>query len=462
MNTENIVPTKEELRAILQNNNLQELKDFCESSHPAVIAESISKLELKEALSFLEKANAIDRSMIFSHLDSDLQIEMIERMPRTSVTRLFVDMPPDDRADLFKQLPETLSEILLPALAQAEREDIRRLISYEEGTAGAKMTSDYATLLPELTASLAIERLREIAPNKETIYYAYVLNNQRMLIGFVSLKDLILAQRNSLVSDIMHSDVIFARVTDDQEEAARKIQKYDLLALPILNNEDSLVGIITHDDAIDIITQEHTEDIEKLMAITGSHENAAYIKTPALVHLKNRAPWVMILAILGLVSGFIVQSFDGLLLQITILAAFMPMLADTGGNTGSQASSLIVRALALKEVFPKDIFRILFKELKISFFLALLLSTITFTRVVFFSGNSRLPPNSSLTLIALAISLALGVHVITATLIGALLPLGAAKMKLDPAIVASPALTTIVDITGLLIYFTTVKLILGL
>jgi magnesium transporter len=259
----------------------------------------------------------------------------------------------------------------------------------------------------------------------------------------------------------MYSDFIFARVDDDQEDAARKIQKYDLLALPVVDEQDALVGIITQDDAIDIITQEHTEDMEKFMAIAGTHEDAVYMKTTVWGHFRNRYPWVIALAILGLVSGFIVQHFEGLLMEFTILAMFMPMLADAGGNTGSQSATLVVRALALREVSPKDVFRILAREFRVALLLAVLLGIMAFGRVFLFGGGSSISDSSSMVRIAFAISLALGLQVITSTMIGALLPLGAARMKWDPAVVASPALTTIVDITGLLIYFTIVKLMMA-
>jgi len=451
-----------ELREMLAAGDSKTLRDFCESGHPAIIAELISALSSEEAWAVLRYVDTPLRSEIYSHMDEDLQVEIVGSLRREEVARLLTDMPPDDRADLFKQLPENLRESVLPALAQAEREDLRRLSAYEEGTAGAVMTSDYATLSPQLTAAQAIEHLREVAPDKETIYYAYVVDERRKLVGFVSLKDLIVARREALVGDIMNTEVVFARVTDDQEDVARKIQKYDLLALPVINRGDALVGIVTHDDAMDIITQEHTEDLEKFMAIGGSHEDAVYMKTSVWGHFRNRCPWVIALAVLGLVSGFIVQSFEGLLMQFSVLAAFMPMLADTGGNTGSQAATLVVRALALKEVSTKDVFRILGREFRVALLLALLLGVIAFGRVFLFGGGSRIPNEFSLARIAFAISLALGLQVVTSTLVGALLPLGATRMKWDPAVVASPALTTIVDITGLLIYFTTAKLLLGI
>jgi magnesium transporter len=417
---------------------------------------------VQEAWTVLGHADAPLRAEIFSHLDKELQVDMVKHLEQLEIAGLLTNMSPDDRADLFKQLPEQSHDGLLRVLAKAEREDIRRLTAHEEGTAGAAMTSDYATLSPQLTTVQAIDRLREVAPDKETIYYAYVLDEQRRPLGLVSLKDLIVAPRSARVEDIMAREVIFARVDDDQEEAARTIQKYDLLALPVLNGADALVGIITYDDAIDIIHQEHTEDMEKFMAIAGRHEDAVYMKTPVWQHFKNRSPWVIALAVLGLISGFIVQSFEGLLMQFGILAAFMPMLADTGGNTGSQSATLVVRALALKEISPKDMIRILTKEFRIAMLLAVLLGIIAFGRVMTLGNGSGIPETASLPQIGAAISLALGLQVLVSTLIGALLPLGAAKMRWDPALVASPALTTIVDITGLLIYFMTAKTLLGI
>jgi len=451
-----------ELREMLTAGDVKALRDFCEAGHPAVIAELISALSGDEAWAVLRHVDPPFRAEIFSHMADDLQVEIVGKLRREEVARLLADMSPDDRADLFKQLPEDLREAVLPALAQAEREDIRRLIAYKEETAGAVMTSDYATLSPQLTASQAIERLREVAPDKETIYYAYVVDDNRKLLGFVSLKDLIVARREIRVGDIMHREVITARVEDDQEDAARTIQKYDLLALPVINGGDALVGIITHDDAIDIITQEHTEDMEKLMAIAGSHEAGVYLRTSSWVHFKNRGVWIVGLAALGLVSGIIIHSFEATLMQMIILALYMPMVADTGGNTGSQSATVVVRALALREISPKDVFKVLFKEFKISILLAIILGGLSWGKVMFLSHGTDIPAGFSLVNIGVAIAIALGLQVVTATLIGALLPLGAARMKLDPAVVASPALTTVVDITGLLIYFTTAKLLLGI
>ncbi|MGQ9897098.1 MAG: magnesium transporter [Acidobacteriota bacterium] len=437
------------------------LRDLCEKSHPAVGAEALSALEAGAVWEVLREVSPVLRTEIFSHLAPSLQVEMVVTLPRADMARLLSDMPPDDRADLFRRLPEASREDVLPALAEAEREDIRRLTDYEDGTAGAVMTSDYATLSPDLTAAAAIERLREVAPDKETIYYSYVVDENRKLLGFVSLKDLILARRDATVRDIMHKDVILAKASDDQEEAARIIQKYDLIALPIVNDDGALVGIITHDDAIDIITQEHTEDMRRFMAITGSTGRDGYLQTPFWKHVQDRLGWLVGLAALGLLSGLIIHKFEATLTQVIILALYMPMVADTGGNTGSQSATIVVRALALREISPRDIWRVLSKELQVSVLLAVVLGLLAWAKVMWLSQGIEISPRLSLADIALVISLSLSMQVVTATLIGALLPLTAARLRLDPAVVASPALTTIVDITGLLIYFFMASWLLG-
>ncbi|NOZ79173.1 MAG: magnesium transporter [Acidobacteria bacterium] len=459
MTTQLLVP---EILELLEHNDIDSLREFCTNEHPRVVADHLSSLKTADIWKVLRHLDPDLRAGIFSHFDDDLQVEIAATLPRNELAQLLSDMPPDERVDLFKQIPQERQEKVLPALAQAEREDIRRLAAYPEGTAGSVMTSDYASLPPDITAQEAIDKLRHEAPDKETIYYAYVVDPDRRLLGFLSLKDLILADPNTKLEDMMQREVIFVRATDDQEVAARKIQKYDLIALPVVNGDNALVGIITHDDALDVITQEQTEDMEKMMAIGGSHEAGVYLGTPAWAHFKNRAGWIVGLAAMEIISGWIIHNYESTLNHLMILALYMPMIADTGGNTGSQSATVVVRALALGEVRPKDIFRVLYKELKIAVMLAAVLGVLSWAKVMFLSHNSYIPPGFSLLHIAEVIGIALAVQVVTATLIGALLPLIAAKLKLDPAVVASPALTTIVDITGLLIYFTTASLMLGL
>jgi len=451
-----------ELREYITENKIETLKAFFEKTTPAVGAEYLAAFDPAEVWRVIRTLKPDVGAEIFTFLEQDVQLEIAAAIKRREIARLLSEMSADDRVDLLKRIPEERREAIMPALAMAEREDIRRLSAYREGSAGAVMTSDYAALTTDLTASQAIERLRKEAPDKETIYYAYVLDQVRHLVGFVSLKDLILAHAKARIGKIMHRDVIHARVDDDQEEAARQIQKYDLLALPVVNEEGALVGIITHDDALDIITQEHTEDMEKLMAIGGSHEAKVYLRTSSWTHFKNRAVWIVGLAALEIVSGFIIHSYEHTLMSLMILALYMPMIADTGGNTGSQSATVVIRAMALGEITPRDAAKVLFKEVKIAFLLSLVLGVLSWGKVMFLSQGTAIPAGFSLFKIGVAISVALSLQVMTATVIGAMLPLGAARMKWDPAVVASPALTTIVDISGLLIYFTIAKLLLGI
>ncbi len=458
---------KDSLSAILSGKKpppeeLSDLQEFCSTHHPAEVADLLKDLLASEVWKILSCLDPELQARVFTHLDEGVQVDTAELLRRQELAQLITLMEPDDRVHLLKRFPEGKLETLLPALAQAEREDIRKLSSYPDGTAGSIMTSEYVTLPPDISAEQALARIRSEAPDKETIYYAYVIDEARRLEGFVSLKDLILARPVSRVEDIMSREVILSRTLDDQEEAASKIAKYDLLALPVVNESDVLVGIITYDDAMDIINQEYTEDMEKFMAIAGKHEERAYLRTSVWTHFKNRSLWVVILAALGLVSGMVIQKFEDTLMSLLILAAFIPMLADTGGNTGSQAATMVIRALALREISVKDALRVLWKEFRISILISIVLALLTFARVMFFSRHFEIPGQYSSIRVGISIATALGLQVISATLIGAVLPLIATRVKVDPAVVASPALTTVVDITGLLIFFTTVKLMLGI
>lgn len=450
-----------EFRELLAANDAESLHRFCTINHPATIAGLSSELEVGDIWQLLHLMSIETRAEVFMHFDLDHQVELAIAEDRSKMAELLEEMAPDSQADLVQRLDGQLRTELLGLMARAERENIRKLLSYAEGTAGSVMTTEYAVLRPEISVSEALDSVRAQAPAKETIYYIYIVDETRRLMGFVSLKTLILASPNQKIVDLIHRDFISAKVNDDQESVARKIEKYDLIALPVVDDKQILVGIVTHDDALDILRQEQQEDAEKFMAIGGQHEAGGYLRTSSMRHFRNRVVWVVILGVLGLVSGLIVQNFEGLLLEFAILAAFMPMLADSGGNTGSQSATLVVRALAMGEVRPRNLLQILFKELKVSLLLACVLAVVAFARVMVFGGGSSMPEGTSLVWIGTAISIALGLQVISSTLIGAALPLMAAKMKWDPAVVASPALTTIVDITGLLLFFGTAKLMLG-
>lgn len=448
-----------DLHAMVLRDRKDEIRLFCSENHPAGVADVLSRVPPDEIWKVLQCCDADDRAEIFSQLSEDVQIAVMSQLNRSAAAELFTNMPPDERADLFLLLPEERRSLILPALAQAEREDIRKLASYEEGTVGAVMTSDYAVLKAGDSVAKAIEDLRVAAPDRETIYYAYVVDANRHLVGFVSLRELILALPKKRVDDIMNTEAIAARVDEDQEVAARRLQKYDLIALPVVDQGQVLVGILTHDDAFDILEQEQQEDLERLVAISGTHEAGVYMKTSVWRHFTNRVLWVVVLAAVGLLSGQIVQHFGRLLVLYPMLTIFMPMLAATGGNTGSQSITLVIRALALGEIRTKDIGRVLSKEALISVMLGLVLGFVVALRVILFPGH--LPDGVGALKMGSVVALALLLQVVTSTLLGAVLPIVVSRFKVDPAVVASPALTTLVDVTGLLIYFTCASAILG-
>ncbi|NLX19201.1 MAG: magnesium transporter [Desulfobulbus sp.] len=435
-----------ELQEMLETADSGKLQEFCESAHPASVAELISTLSSQDAWEVLRHAPYPLRSEILSHVNEDLQVEIVGSLPRHEVAHLFADMSPDDRASLFKQLSEHLQESILPALAQAEREDIRRLSAYREGTAGAVMTSDYATLSPQLTASQAIELLRKVAPDKETIYYTYVVDNDRKLLGLVSLRELIVAHRDALVNDIMNPEVIFVRVDDDQEDVARKMQKYDLIALPVLNDNDVIVGIVTFDDIADIIVDEATEDFHGMAAISHkTHPGIGDINmrdASVLLLVRKRLPWLLVLVFVNIFSSAGLAYFEDTIKAVVALVFFLPLLIDSSGNAGSQAATLMVRALATGKARLSDWFFLLGKEVLVAGILG-----ISMGAAVSFVGVFRAGPE-----IVLVVSITMVLTVLFGSLVGMSLPFLLSKLRLDPATASAPLITSIADIGGILIY----------
>lgn len=449
-----------ELRDVFDRKDTESLRKFCEETHPATVADLIGEFDSEEIWEILHLLSVHHRAEIFSRLNLERQVELATGERRGDMARLLEEMEPDERADLVQRLDDSVREEILPLVARAEREDIRRLVSYEEGTVGSVMTTDYAVLRPDLTVSQAIDALRRQAPGKETIYYIYVVDAAHRLLGLVSLRELILARPTEVVANIMTEDVITVPVSGDQEEVAAKIEKFDLLAIPVLDPDNRLVGIVTHDDAIDILRQEQQEDVEKFMAIAGAHSAREYISTPVWRHFSNRVVWIVPLAFFGLISGLIIERHSALLGFLPLLAAFIPMLSDSGGNTGSQSATLVIRALALGEITPRDFLKVAFKEVRIAVLLGCVLALVAFARVWVFGAGS-VPASLTVWQVGMAVSFALGLQIVTATLAGATLPLLAAKLRVDPALVASPALTTVVDITGVFIFFTVTQAMLA-
>ncbi|WP_267740637.1 magnesium transporter [Myroides injenensis] len=417
------------------------------------ISETLSLMENKDLLVILNEFSVEEQGNIFAEFALIKQLTFFQQISKKRFSKIFEEMPSDARADLFQILTQQEQIDLLPFLSKKIREDVLALSTYPSDTAGGIMITDFATVSKEMTCFEAIQKVRFDAPSKKTIYYVYVVDEAKTLLGFITLKDLIIAEPDDLVSALLHSEFIFGFVEEASELIAAKIDKYELVALPILNNRRQLIGIVTHDEAMDVIQAEHTEDMERFMGIMSSNEDSDYNRASVFSHFKRRVVWLVSLALIGVFAGLIIHKYEAALLQVIILVLYMPMVAGTGGNAGSQSATVIIRALALGQVTVKSWFKVLWKETRISLMLALCLGVLAFVLVLFLSwSNIEILP-FTIEKIGFVVAVALSLQVISSTIIGATLPLVVKRFGGDPAVVASPAIATIVDISGLLIYF---------
>lgn len=417
------------------------LQEVVDAIHPAEMAEFIAALaddDIWRLMTLLPRRSAAD---IFSHFELDRQVELASGANRQAMARMLEELPHDDRADLVNQLDPQVAEQILPLVARAEREDIRNLASFPEGTAGSIMSSDYAMLRPDMTVGQALDQIRIQAPTRETIYYIYVVDTDHHLTGFVSLKDLILARPNQRVNEIMNSEVLYALADDDREEVAHQIEKYDLLALPVIDSDRRLVGIVTVDDVIDVQEAEATADFHKF---GGTEELPdVSLKDASLgVLYRARLPWLLVLIFMNVFSGAGIAYFQDAIVAVSSLVFFLPLLIDSGGNAGSQAATLMVRALAVGDVRLRDWFGLLHKEVLISLLLGITMALGAMLVAGFRASDVMVPVG--LTMVCI---------VLFGSLVGMSLPFLLTRFKLDPATASAPLITSIADIGGVLIYF---------
>jgi len=447
-----------DLRELIQDGEVQALRDFVSDQHPGRVAELIEDLDDHDGDALFGVLEPRDRAEVLSYLDLDSQNRLVEAMKPQAAAELLRLMSHDERAALVNRLDEDFVDEVLPNLAQAERDDIRRLTSYEPGTAGAVMTTDYVTLPPHITVREALDRLRHEAPDRETIYYTYVVDHNRRLIGFVSLKRLILARRSAVIEEIMQRDVIFGRVDEDQESVARQIDKYDLLALPITDGDDRIVGIVTHDDAMDILRQEQTEDILKFGGVSPDPEadTAPYWQSGVLSVVRRRIKWLMLLFLAENFTTPVMEHFQWTMTRdrAPALVFFMALLTGTGGNAGSQTVGTVIRGLALGEIKLSHTLSVVAREWLTGLCLGLMLGTTGFFYIHYWRGQ----PWG----VSGVVGLSLFGVCMWSNVIGSIVPLAARRVGIDPAVVSAPFISTLVDATGMVIYFTIAILLLGL
>lgn len=430
-----------EIKELLEKKDYRSLKEALPDILPADIVEILKSLEIPDrAMIFrlLPKDTAVE---VFSSLETNEQEELLRILTDDSAKEIIASMAPDDRTELFDELPAGIVKRLLSLLPQDQRDLLNIMLNYPENSAGRLMTPEFVDLRANMTISYAISHIRKIAPDKETIYYSYVIDEQRHLIGIVSLRQLLLAPDNYLVENVMHKDAISVKTIDDQEYVAKIIKKYDLLAVPVVDLENRLVGIITVDDIIDVIDEEATEDFHKMAAMQATEES--YFRSSFQRLARKRILWLAFLLFADTITQMILQNYTDAL-KIASLVVFIPMLIDTGGNAGTQSATLVIRGLATGEINVYHLFKIIFRESFMGIVIGIILGIILLIR------NLMIGTDISISII---VCISLILIVVAANLSGALLPLLAKLVKLDPAVMAGPLITTLADILGILIYF---------
>jgi len=449
---EEMVLDEKELRQLLEEKKYRELRDLLSEVNPADIAQVMDEMEDEDSLRIfriLPKSIAADT---FSQLELDDQQYIIRSLSEVEASEIIDNMMSDDAADLMEEMPANVVKKLLANARPDTRKDINHLLRYPEDSAGSIMTVEFVDLDENLTVGDAIKRIRRIGLDSETVNICYVLNKQRVLVGTIAIRYLLLHQADEILSDFMNENVISINTMTDQEEAAQMFKKYDFTAMPVVDNEDRLVGIITIDDVVDILEEEATEDIEKMAAILPTDKT--YLKVGVWETYKSRMPWLLLLMISATFTGAIITNYEKALASYVVLTAYIPMLMDTGGNAGSQASVSIIRGISLREVDFSDIFRALWKEIRVAVLCGVTLAVTNFAKLLIFD---RVGVG-----IALIVCTTLVLVVLFAKIVGCVLPLIAYKLHFDPAVMASPLITTIVDAISLSIYFTIAVSVLNL
>ena len=444
------IAEEDEILALLEEKKFSVLKPLLASMNEIDLAEVFEEVE-EEDLPILFRILPKDLAAeMFVEIDRDTQEKLLKKLTDLEIKAVMDELFLDDTVDLVEEMPANVVKRLLAQSDKETREYINELLKYPKDSAGSIMTIEFVSLRPTMTVEDAFDRIRAQAIDKETIYTCYVTDEKRHLIGLVTAKQLMLAEKNAFISDIMEENVIYADTLDDKEEVARMISDYGFLAIPITDRERRLVGIVTVDDAMAVIEEENTEDMEKMVGIV--HDNTPYLKTSVFSIWKNRAPWLLILLVSATFTGLIINKFEGSLNAIsTVLFACVPMLMDTGGNSGAQVSVTVIRSLAIGELTTKDTARVLWKEIRVSFLLASTLAVACFAKLMLID-NLIFGYKDYTPLLCAIVALALFCTVVVAKLVGCLLPLFVKKCKLDPAAVASPFITTIVDAVSLIIY----------
>lgn len=443
---------EERILSLIEDKNYRALKKIINEANEADIAEVLSDLkghELAKVFRLISKDKAV---LVFALLEVTVATELVELLSDKETVSLIDEMPRDDATDILEEMPANLVDKILKKCSPSTRKDINKLLKYEPDSAGSIMTVEYIEIKINKTIDEAIKSIRSKKEKYETISTCFIIDDKRHLVGSIQLTDLLFIDKNKMIDDIVDTDIRYVYTNTDQEEVADEFQKYDITVMPVVDSEKRLVGIITIDDVMDVLEAEATEDMKKMAAIIP--DDKPYDKTGVFATFKSRIPWLLLLMVSATFTGKIIQSFEDKLATITILTAFIPMLMDTGGNAGGQTSVSIIRALSLNDIEFKDIFKVVFKEFRVAILCSIVLGIANFIKMLLIDQVSIL--------VAASVCITLCLTIVIAKIIGCILPMIAKRIGFDPAVMASPFITTIVDACSLLIYFQIATLILGL
>ncbi len=457
---ENNKITFEDLNNLFETRQFVKLKEAFSEMNSADIAEYFMELKKEDmtiAFRLLSKDQAAD---IFVEMETDEQELLIQHFTDAELKAVVDELYVDDAVDILEEMPANVVKRILRFTDPKTRRQINEILKYPEDSAGSIMTVEYVRLKKNMTVDEAIAHIRSIGLDKETIYTCYVTDLKNRLIGITTVKTLLLSKGTDIIEDIMETNIIYFKTNDDKEDVSNAFEKYDLMAIPVVDDETRLLGIVTFDDAIDVMQEEATEDIEKMAAIIPSEK--PYLKTGIFETWKQRIPWLLLLMVSATFTGKIISSFESALAGCVALTAFIPMIMGTAGNSGGQTSVTVIRSLSLGDIKMGDLLKILWKEIRVSVICGLTLALVNFAKMMILDRNIIAMDGQSALLISLVVSATLVVTVIFAKIVGSLLPIAAKKMGFDPAVMASPFITTVVDAISLLIYFNIAQMILTL
>lgn len=433
---------KEEMIKLLESKKYTELRELLFDVNNRDISIILQELDIKDLLKMFRLLIKDDAADVFTYMEPEFQEELIHLFTDIELKNVLDDLFLDDTVDLIEEMPSNVVKRILKNVSAEDRKDINEFLNYPRDSAGSIMTNEFVDLKENMTVEEALAKIKKVGVDKETIYTCYVLTESRKLIGVVTAKDLLLSNRDTVIKDIMDTNIISTSTLEDKEDVGHMFGKYDFIALPVVDKENRLVGIITIDDAIDVIEEENTEDFEKMAAIT--HTADSYFRTSTFKHAKNRFMWLLILMFSATITGAIISNYEIAIASLPVLVSFIPLLMDTGGNCGSQSSTLMIRGMAVGEIKTKDYFRVVWKELKVSLLIGVALSVANGIRIILQYRDMKL---------TLVVGATLLITIVISKVVGCTLPILAKKFKMDPAIMASPLITTIVDILAVFIYF---------